>query len=220
MVTGAATGIGEALVVRLQRGGWAVFAGYRHSAPGEARWHGLPGVTGVPCDVTVPQQLRSAADTVRRQTGGRLDLLVNNAGYAGNAGVIEAAVMDDYRRVFEVNFCGPMGVVQAMAPLVKAASGRIINTSSASVHMTIPMGSAYVISKSATKAMTRHLRMELAPFGVEVTNLEPGGVRTPMTELGPPASERQWASIPSRSGSVTGSTSATVQRQSAKGSPS
>lgn len=58
------------------------------------------------------------------------------------------------------------------------------------------MGSAYPVSKVALKTMTKHLRMELAPFGIEVTNLEPGGVATAMTDLGPATGEQQWASIP------------------------
>ena len=62
--------------------------------------------------------------------------------------------------------------------------------------MTIPMASAYTTSKAALKTFTQHLRMELAPFGIEVTNLEPGGVDTAMTETGPEAGAQQWALIP------------------------
>jgi NAD(P)-dependent dehydrogenase (short-subunit alcohol dehydrogenase family) len=98
--------------------------------------------------------------------------------------VIEAASMTEYRRAFEVNFWGPVQVVQAMTPLLRASKGRIINTTSGSVYITIPMYSAYPTSKSALKTFTRHLRMELAPFGIEVTSLEPGGVETAMAEMG------------------------------------
>lgn len=195
-ITGAATGIGEALVVRLQHEGWRVFAAYRNSPPERSRWFGKPNVCAVRCDVTSPDQVLAAADTIAGLTDGTLDLLINNAGYSPHEGVIEAASMTEYRRAFEVNFWGPMLVVQAMMPLLRRCQGRIINTTSGSVYITIPMYSAYPTSKAALKVLTRHLRMELAPFGIEVTSLEPGGVATAMVEMGPDAEARQWASIP------------------------
>jgi NAD(P)-dependent dehydrogenase (short-subunit alcohol dehydrogenase family) len=196
LITGAATGIGEALAVRLQREGWLVFAAYRNSRPDRARWFDAENVMAVPCDVTQPDQVAAAANTIGERTGGRLDLLVNNAGYSPHEGVIEAADMAEYRRAFEVNFWGPIHVVQAMMPLLRACQGRIVNSTSSSVYLTIPMYSAYPSSKAALKTLTQHLRIELAPFGVEVTNLEPGGVETAMVEMGPAVEARQWASIP------------------------
>jgi len=195
-ITGAATGIGEALVVRLQREGWQVFAAYRNSSPDRTRWFGMPNVIAVPCDVTDPDQVVAAASTVGGHTSGTLDLLINNAGYSPREGVIEAASMNEYRRAFEVNFWGPVQVVHAMTPLLRPSKGRIISTTSGSVYMTIPMASAYPTSKAALKTFTQHLRMELAPFGIEVTNLEPGGVDTAMTETGPETGAQQWALIP------------------------
>jgi NAD(P)-dependent dehydrogenase (short-subunit alcohol dehydrogenase family) len=156
----------------------------------------MPNVLAVPCDVTDPEQVVAAARTVDAHTGGKLDLLINNAGYAPHDGVIEAANMSEYRRAFEVNFWGPLHVVRAMSPLLRASKGRIINNTSSSVYMTIPMYSAYPTSKAALKILTQHLRMELAPFGIGVTSLEPGSVETPMVETGAEAEERQWASIP------------------------
>lgn len=195
-ITGAATGIGEALVLRLQREGWQVFATYRNRPPEQARWFGKPNVIAVACDVTDHEQILAAANTVAEHTGGGLDLLINNAGYSPREGVIEAADMTEYRRAFEVNFWGPVQVVQAMTPLLRQSKGRIINTTSAQVYITIPMYSAYPSSKAALRTFTQHLRMELAPFGIEVTELVPGGVDTPMIQLGPEAEAGQWASIP------------------------
>lgn len=195
-VTGSATGIGEALVMRLHREGWLVFAAYRDSSPERTRWFGRTNVVAVQCDVTEPDQVAAAAATVGERTGGGLDLLINNAGYLAREGVIEAADMVEYRRAFEVNFWGPMRVVQAMMPLLRRSRGRIINTGSASVYMTTPMTSAYPTSKAALKTMTRHLRAELSPFGIQVTNLEPGGVDTAMIAMEPEADERQWETIP------------------------
>lgn len=195
-ITGAATGIGEGLVNKLQAEGWHVFAGYRSAAPGKASWFGKANVVPLPCDVTRPDQIDAAVAVITQHTDGTLDLLVNNAGYAGNSGVIEAAHMGDYRNTFEVNFWGPLQVAQACMPLLRKARGRIINTTSASVYLTIPMGSSYPVAKAALKALSNHMRMEMAPFGVDVTSLEPGGVETPMTALGSEVGEAQWACIP------------------------
>lgn len=195
-ITGAATGIGEGLVNKLQAEGWQVFAGYRSAAPEKASWFGKANVVPLPCDVTRPDQIDAAVAVIAQHTDGTLDLLVNNAGYAGNSGVIEAAHMGDYRNTFEVNFWGPLQVAQACMPLLRKARGRIINTTSASVYLTIPMGSSYPVAKAALKSLSNHMRMEMAPFGVDVTSLEPGGVETPMTALGSEVGEAQWACIP------------------------
>lgn len=195
-ITGAATGIGEGLVNKLQTEGWRIFAGYRSAAPEKASWFGKANVVPVCCDVTQKAQIDNAVALISQHTGGTLDLLVNNAGYAGNSGIIEAAHMDDYRKTFEVNFWGPLQVAQACMPLLRKARGRIINTTSASVYLTIPMGSSYPVAKAALKSLSNHMRMEMAPFGVDVTALEPGGVETPMTALGSDVGEAQWACIP------------------------
>ena len=84
--------------------------------------------------------------------------------------MIEAANMTEYWRAFEVNFWGPVQVVQAMTPLLRQSKGRIINTTSASIYITIPMYSAYPTSKAALKIFTQHLRMELAPFCSSMKN--------------------------------------------------
>lgn len=195
-VTGAATGIGEALVVKLQKEGWQVFAGYRSSPPEKARWFGISHVTPVKCDVSDLEEVQSVAEQIAAASDAGLDLLINNAAYAGNSGVVESPVMEDFRKTFEVNFYGPINTIQSLMPLLKQAKGKIINTTSASVYLTIPMGASYPVSKLALKALTDHLRLEMAPFGVQVTSLAPGGVETPMTELGEDVSEAQWSSIP------------------------
>ncbi|MDX1692296.1 MAG: SDR family NAD(P)-dependent oxidoreductase [Ketobacteraceae bacterium] len=195
LVTGAATGIGEALTKKLAEENWQVYAGYRNSSPDKAAWSGMANVTPLKCDVVNREEVFNAAQRIRDEQG-RLDLLVNNAAYASNAGVLEAPDMEDYRKTMEVNFWGPMNVIQACVPLLKLARGRIVNTGSASVYLTIPMGSAYPVSKTALTALSHHLRLELAPFGVQVTTLHPGGVATPMTALGSEVADRQWQSIP------------------------
>jgi NAD(P)-dependent dehydrogenase (short-subunit alcohol dehydrogenase family) len=156
----------------------------------------MANVIAVPCDVTDTDQVQPAARTIGGHTGGRLDLLINNAGYSSREGVIEAANMAEYRRAFEVNFWGPVQVVQAMMPMLRQSKGRIINTTSASVYMTIPMASAYPAAKATLVVFSQHLRMELAPFGIEVTNLVPSGVDTPMVDTRPEAAAQFWSLIP------------------------
>lgn len=194
-ITGSATGIGEAIVKKLIAEGWLVFAGFRSSSPDNTTWFNHPNAIPLKCDVTQKEQVESAVKSIRERSD-KLDLLLNNAAYASNSGVVEAPDMADYRKTLEVNFWGPLNVIHACAPLLKAARGRIINTGSASVYLTIPMGSAYPVSKTALTTLTNHLRMEMAPFGVQVTTLHPGGVATPMTELGADVSDQQWQAIP------------------------
>lgn len=196
LITGSASGIGEGLVNKLQANGWKVFAGYRSTAPTNASWYGKDNVFPVQCDVTNPDHIAHTKQLISREHNEQLNLLINNAAYSGNSGVIEAADLDDYRKTFEINFWGPLLVCRELMPLLRNARGRIINTTSASIYLTIPMGSSYPVSKTALDALTRHLRMEMAPFGVDVTALAPGGVETPMTELGEKVSAQQWESIP------------------------
>ena len=195
LVTGAATGIGEAIVQKLLDENWRVYAGYRNSPPEKTTWFNNPNATAVKCDITCLAEVDAVAAQIKTDVG-QLDLLFNNAAYESNAGVIEAPDVDDYRKTMEVNFWGPLNVIQACTGLVKKAKGKIINIGSASVYLTFPMGSAYPVSKTALTTLTHHLRLEMAPFGVRVTTLHPGGVATPMTALGDQVTEKQWQAIP------------------------
>lgn len=195
LVTGAAGGIGEALTHKLLDEGWKVYGMYRSSLPDSLRWLKHPNAVPLQCDVTRDDAIESVFEQLNRESP-QLDLLINNAGYSGSSGVVEAPILDEYRKTFDVNFWGPMALVGALMPLLKAAHGRVINVGSASVFMRIPMGSSYPVSKIALWAMTDHLRLEVAPFGVEVTTLHPGGVETAMTELADDAAEQQWQSLP------------------------
>ena len=203
-ISGAATGIGEGLVTKLAGEGWLVFAGYRSSPPEKASWFGRPNVVPVRCDITNAAEVEEAAKVVAEHTRGSLDLLINNAGFFGSGGVVEAVNMDEYRHTMEINFYGPLKLLTSFMPLIRKGSGpkggkgRVINVASSSTYMTFPMASAYTVSKQALKTATLHLRMEMAPFGVQVTTLDPGAVDTPMSGQQEDNAAKQWASIPER----------------------
>ena len=203
-ISGSATGIGAGLVTKLLSDGWLVFAGYRSSPPEAASWYGNPHVVPIKCDVTSYADVEAAARQVASKTGNKLDLLINNAGYFGGGGVVESPDMDEYRKVFEINFFGALNVLKAFMPLVRngvgphGGKGRVINVASSSTYMTFPIASAYTASKQALKTATRHLRLEMAPFGVQVTTLDPGAVDTPMSGKREENAAKQWAAIPEK----------------------
>ncbi|MGB3621193.1 MAG: SDR family NAD(P)-dependent oxidoreductase [Ketobacter sp.] len=201
-ISGAATGIGDGLVSKLSQEGWRVFAGYRRSPPERASWFNHPAVTPIQCDITDPAAVKSAAEQVAAITGNKLDLLINNAGFFGSGGVVECPDMEEYRKVFEINFFGVLNVLRAFMPLIRngqgpgSGKGRVINVASSSTYMIYPMASAYTVSKQALKTATMHLRLEMKAFGVEVTTLDPGAVDTPMSSDHEKNSAMQWSAIP------------------------
>lgn len=200
-ITGAATGIGLGLARKFDRAGWTVFAGINKTAPTELTRGASDRLTVVRVNIADDAQVRQAAETVRQAVGDRgLKLLINNAGVAGIApGPIETVDIAEFKLLMEVNFWGPLRVTQAFLPLLRQhGRARIIILTSASIYLTIPVGGSYTISKHALTAMSDHLRMEMAPFGIEVTALEPGGVQTPMIANGytEAAEARLWNSIP------------------------
>lgn len=201
-VSGSATGIGAGLVSKLSNNGWRVFAGYRSSPPQSASWYGNPQVVPIECDITSIADVEAAAHLVAAATGDRLDLLINNAGYFGGGGVVESVDMTEYRKVLEVNLFGPLNVLKAFMPLIRnggsphGGKGRVINVASSSTYMTFPIASAYTVSKQALKTATMHLRLEMEPFGVQVTTLDPGAIDTPMSGSREDNAARQWAAIP------------------------
>jgi NAD(P)-dependent dehydrogenase (short-subunit alcohol dehydrogenase family) len=201
-ISGSATGIGAGLVGKLAHEGWQVFAGYHRSPPDAASWSGNSLVTAIKCDVTSIADVEAAARKVASTTGNKLDLLINNAGYFGGGGVVESANIDEYRRIFEINFFSVLNVLKAFMPLIRNGSGpdggkgRVITVASSSTYMTFPMASAYTVSKQAVKTATMHLRMETAPFGVQATVLDPGAIETPMSEKSGENAAKQWSAIP------------------------
>jgi NAD(P)-dependent dehydrogenase (short-subunit alcohol dehydrogenase family) len=198
-VTGAATGIGKALVEKLDREGWLCFAGYNRQPPDALLAACSDRVRAVQCNITDDASVRSAFEEIGAAIGeGSLDLLVNNAASTGGAGGgIENVDIDRFKDLFEINFWGPIRVTQAALPLIRRSpDGRIINMGSASQYLTIPMGCSYPVTKAALQRVTRALRAEMKPFGIQATCVEPGGVETPMMDLTEDQRTQLWASFP------------------------
>ncbi len=181
VVTGASTGIGEACALRLDGMGFSVFAGVRREADGNALEQKASGrLTPVFIDVADEVSIASAAETVSTAVGDAgLAGLVNNAGIAVPA-PIELVPLDALRRQLEVNVIGQVSVTQAFLPLVRKAQGRIVNMGSIAGRLAIPFLGPYCMSKFAMEALTDSLRVELRPWGIKVSLVEPGRISTPI----------------------------------------
>jgi NAD(P)-dependent dehydrogenase (short-subunit alcohol dehydrogenase family) len=177
LITGASTGIGEAIALRLADKGWRVFAGVRRDEDGERLRKESGGtIEPVMLDVTKPEQIAAAVE----QLGGSLDALVNNAGI-GVGGPVEFLSLDEWRRQLEVNLVGQIGVTQACLPSLRDASGaRIVFIGSIGGRVAQPMMGPYTASKHAMEALAETLRHELRPFGIKTVLIEPGAIATPI----------------------------------------
>ncbi|MFT3783657.1 MAG: SDR family NAD(P)-dependent oxidoreductase [Nibricoccus sp.] len=181
IVTGASSGIGEAVVRRLVRAGAKVALAARRVE----RLHALcteidpsgSNTLALAGDVTSEaDRKRWVADTLARF--GRIDALVNNAGY-GQRGPVEQVALDAIRRNFETNVFAVLGLTQLVAPVMRAqGAGRIVNIGSVAGRIARPMSSVYDATKHAIEAFTDGLRGELKPFGVDVVLVRPGFILT------------------------------------------
>ncbi|MEM8608622.1 MAG: SDR family NAD(P)-dependent oxidoreductase [Myxococcota bacterium] len=198
-VTGAATGIGKGLVEKLDAEGWRVFSGYNQTPPDSLMALCSARMKVVRCTISSPDSIDSAVAEVEASLGGApLDLLINNAATTrGAGGGIETVNIDAFRHLFDVNFWGGLRLIQALLPSLRTSNDpRIINVGSPSQYLTIPLGASYPISKVAFAKLTEAARIELKPFGVQVTSLEPNGVKTPMTSFPEQEKIDLWATVP------------------------
>ena len=174
IVTGASSGIGEAIALHLREGGFSVLAGVRRDEDAERL--STRGLTPIRLDVTDPEHLAAA----RAEVGDRpLAGLVNNAGIL-RGGPLEFVRLDDLREQLEVNVIGQVAVTQAFIGGLRAGRGRIVNVGSISGRLATPMVGPYVAAKFALEGLTDTLRRELALQGIDVIMIEPGGVKTPL----------------------------------------
>jgi NAD(P)-dependent dehydrogenase (short-subunit alcohol dehydrogenase family) len=181
LITGASTGIGAACAIGCAERGMTVFAGVRDLVAGDAlQAKGGKAIIPVQLDVTDGESITNAADVVARHVGqAGLSGLVNNAGIAIGS-PLELIPLQQLRRQLEVNVVGQIAVIQAVLPLLRRARGRIVNMGSIAGRGTIPMMGPYSASKHALEALTDALRLELYPWGIEVSIIEPGAIATPI----------------------------------------
>ncbi len=177
LITGASTGIGAACAVDLAQRGWRVFAGVRSDEAGRDLCRQCDRIVPARLDVTSAESIGSVAAMLSDELTEGLAALVNNAGIAVN-GPLELIPPEELRRQFDVNFFGLVAVTRAMLPLLRPAHGRIVNMSSVSGLVTMPFLAPYAASKHAVEAISDALRIELAPWGVRVSLIEPGPVAT------------------------------------------
>lgn len=179
LITGCSSGIGEALAREFHRRGHRVYATARRPASLAALESG--GVRALALDVDDDASLRAALAVVRGEAG-QLDLLVNNAGVPGVGAAVDLT-RGDLRQVYETNVISPLRVTAEALPLLRAAvaargSATVANVGSIVGVVATPFAAAYCSSKAALHSLTDTLRMELAPFGIRVTCIQPGGVRS------------------------------------------
>jgi NAD(P)-dependent dehydrogenase (short-subunit alcohol dehydrogenase family) len=185
LITGASTGIGRASALRLDAEGWRVFAGVRREEDAVAlREAASERLAPLMLDVTDAGQIAAAAERVGEEVGeAGLDGLVNNAGI-GVFGPLETLPVDDLRRQIEVNLIAQVAVTQAMLPLIRRATGRVVFVSSVGGRIALPFGGAYHSSKYGIEAVADSLRQELRPWGLHVAIIEPGSIDTSIWERG------------------------------------
>ena len=175
LLTGASSGIGYDTAVALAQQGHKVYAAARRVERMEPlRQY---GIVPLKMDVTDEASMKEGVKTLL-DAEGRIDVLINNAGY-GFFGAVENVTMDDARNQLEVNVFGLARLCQLVLPTMRAQhSGRIINTASVAGRAVFYYGGWYHVSKYAVESLSDAMRMELKPFGIDVVIIEPGAIKT------------------------------------------
>lgn len=177
LITGCSSGIGRTTARYFQERGWNVVATVRSNPEGDQELNALDNVLVTELDVTRKASI-DAAIAAGIERFGRIDVLLNNAGY-GSYGLLEATPEHKMRRQYEVNVIGTMLAMQSILPHFRQrGAGLIINISSMGGKITFPLGTLYHGSKFAVEGMTEALSHELAAIGVTVKLVEPGAINT------------------------------------------
>ena len=175
LVTGASAGIGKAIVRRLLKDGWTVYGAARRT--GQMADIRQEGARVLEMDVTDDASMLAGVQAVLAAEG-RIDALVNNAGY-GSYGAIEDVPIDEARRQFEVNVFGVARLTQLVLPSMrKARSGTIVNITSMGGRIWMPIGGWYHATKHALEVLSDALRVETRPFGINVVVVQPGAIQS------------------------------------------
>lgn len=172
LITGCSSGIGRALADTFKAAGYAVWATARK--PEDVLALGQAGFHAVGLDVNDGEALAQLAERLEREAGG-LDVLINNAGYGAMGPLLDGGV-EAMRRQFETNVFALVGVTSALFPLLRRNKGLVVNIGSVSAVLITPFAGAYCASKAAVHALSDALRLELAPFAIEVMEVQPGAI--------------------------------------------
>ena len=195
LVTGASSGIGDATARRLARLGYTVYAVARRADRMAALKE--QGIATEPADVTDDAALVALVDKIISETG-RIDVLVNNAGY-GSYGALEDVPIAEARRQFDVNVFALARLIQLVLPHMRAQrDGYIVNISSIGGKIWEPLGSWYHATKFAVEGLSDSLRAEVAGFGIKVIVIEPGAIRTEWAAISADNLEAASAGTPYR----------------------
>ncbi|MDH3386170.1 MAG: SDR family oxidoreductase [Nitrosopumilus sp.] len=185
LVTGSSSGIGYETALALARDGYQTFASMRDTSKAKeltkaADNEKLP-IRILALDVDKEESIVDAIKEIISDVG-RIDVLVNNAGY-GQFGCTEDVTVDEFRKQFETNFFSVVRIIQEVAPFMrKQGSGIIVNISSVAGRMGLPGSPAYISSKFALEGLGECLRYELGMFGIKTTLIEPGVIKTKFFE--------------------------------------
>ncbi|AYN17883.1 short-chain dehydrogenase [Pseudomonas monteilii] len=172
LITVCSSGIGRALADAFRDAGHEVWATARK--PEDVEQLAAAGFTARQLDVNDGEALKRLADELEAQHG-RLDMLVNNAGYGAMGPLLDGGV-DALSQQFETNVFAVVGVTRALFPLLRRARGLVVNIGSVSGVLVTPFAGAYCASKAAVHALSDALRLELAPFGIQVMEVQPGAI--------------------------------------------
>lgn len=177
LITGASSGVGQATARLLAQKGYKVFGTSRNPVGAGS----TPNVTMLALDVRSDESAAACVQAVINQAG-RLDVLVNNAGYE-LAGALEETSMEEAKAQFETNFFGVLRMVNAVLSLMRQQkAGHIINISSLAGLTSVPFTGVYSASKFALEGYTEALRQEVSPFNIKVSQIEAGFLKTTMSQ--------------------------------------
>ena len=181
LVTGSSSGIGFETSLALARNGFHTFATMRDLGKDEKIKQIIEkedlSIEILELDVDNEESVNQAIKTISEKKG-RIDVLVNNAGY-GMWGTVEDVSIDEFKKQFETNFFSIIRLIQKVAPIMrKQSSGNIVNISSVAGRIGFPVSPAYISSKFALEGLSESLRFELMPFGINVIIIEPGVIKT------------------------------------------
>ena len=174
VLTGGTSGIGMQTALALKNAGYTVYELSR-------RAQGVEGLNHLVADVTDEAAVKKAVDGIVAREG-KIDVLVNNAGF-GISGAVEFTKTEDAKRLFDTNFFGMVNMNRAVVPVMReAGQGRIVNISSVAGQIPIPFQTYYSAAKAATNSYTKALANELRPYGVTVCAVQPGDIKTGFTK--------------------------------------